>query len=87
VLWLERYLQSFQNFSTLVVTSHDQVFLERIAEKTIALRKTRLDYFDGTPGLMQRTEAEARRAKIKLVDAMDKQRAHVRCMMTPLMAD
>jgi len=36
-----------------------------------------LDYFDGTPGLMQRTEAEARRAKAKVVDAMDKQRAHV----------
>ena len=65
------------------MTSHDQVFLERIAEQTIALRNMQLDYFDGSPGLMQRTEAEARRAKAKAVDAMDKQRAHVGIALRP----
>jgi ATPase subunit of ABC transporter with duplicated ATPase domains len=65
------------NYSTLVITSHDQVFLDRISEQTICLRNQQLDYFDGTPSLMQSVEAEERVHKEKVVSALDKKREHV----------
>ena len=66
------------NYNTLVITSHDQVFLDRLSEQTICLREQRLDYFDGTPTVMQAVEAEERVHKEKVVSAMDKKREHVR---------
>ena len=65
------------NYSILVITSHDQVFLDRLSEQTICLREQRLDYFDGTPTLMQSVEAEERVLKEKFVIALDKMREHV----------
>jgi ATPase subunit of ABC transporter with duplicated ATPase domains len=65
------------NYSTLVLTSHDQVFLDRLSEQTIALRNQQLDYFDGTPSLMQSVEAEERLHKEKMASALDKKREHV----------
>lgn len=65
------------NYSILVITSHDQVFLDRLSEQTICLREQRLDYFDGTPTLMQSVEAEERVHKEKVVNALDKKREHV----------
>jgi ATPase subunit of ABC transporter with duplicated ATPase domains len=78
ILWLERFLRDSMNYSTLVLTSHDQVFLDRLSEQTIALRNHQLDYFDGTPSLMQSVEAEERVHKEKMASALDKKREHVR---------
>lgn len=77
MLFLEHYLLTSSTYSILLLTSHDQVFLDRLAEKTVALRHNRLDYFDGTPSLMIRTEEEERRSKEKVKDAMDKKKEHV----------
>ena len=65
------------NYSILVITSHDQAFLDRLSEQTICLREQRLDYFDGTPTLMQSVEAEERVHKEKVANALDKKREHV----------
>lgn len=77
ILWLERFLRESTNYSTLVLTSHDQVFLDRLTEQTITLRNQRLDYFDGTPSLMQSVEAEERQHKEKMSAALDKKKEHV----------
>jgi ATP-binding cassette subfamily F protein 3 len=81
-LWLERFLKESMNYNTLVITSHDQVFLDRLSEQTICLREQRLDYFDGTPSVMQAVEAEERVHKEKVVSAMDKKREHVSPLST-----
>jgi ATPase subunit of ABC transporter with duplicated ATPase domains len=70
-------LKDSLNYSILVITSHDQVFLDRLSEQTICLRDRILDYFDGTPTLMQSVEAEERAHKEKVVNALDKKREHV----------
>lgn len=77
ILWLEKFLKESMNYDILVVTSHDQVFLDRLSEQTICLREQRLDYFDGTPTLMQSVEAEERIHKEKVVSALDKKKEHV----------
>jgi ATP-binding cassette subfamily F protein 3 len=70
------------NYNILVITSHDQVFLDRLSEQTICLREQRLDYFDGTPTSMQTVEAEERVHKEKVVSAIDKKREHVSQLST-----
>ena len=90
ILWLEKFLKESINYNTLVVTSHDQVFLDRLSEQTICLREQRLDYFDGTPSLMQSVEAEERVHKEKVANALDKKKEHVslsRRVMSELMQD
>ena len=77
ILWLEKFLKESTNYDTLVITSHDQVFLDRLSEQTICLREQRFDYFDGTPTTMQTVEAEERVHKEKVVSALDKKREHV----------
>jgi ATP-binding cassette subfamily F protein 3 len=81
-LWLEKFLKESMNYNILVITSHDQVFLDRLSEQTICLREQRLDYFDGTPTAMQTVEAEERVHKEKVVSAMDKKREHVSPLTT-----
>jgi ATPase subunit of ABC transporter with duplicated ATPase domains len=77
VIWLERALPLLTNYTTLVITSHDQIFLDRIVETTIHLRHRQLDYFDGPPGLMMRTEAEERDAASNKASALAKKKDHI----------
>lgn len=45
-LWLEGFLAE-ETERTLVITSHDQEFLNRVVEETIFIRKETLRYFEG----------------------------------------
>lgn len=77
VIWLEQALPLLTSYTTLIVTSHDQVFLDRIVEQTIRLCHRQLDYFDGPPGLMARTEAEERSAAQTKQSALAKKKDHI----------
>lgn len=76
-MWLEQALPLLTNYTTLVVTSHDQIFVDRVVETTISLRQRQLDYFDGPPGLMMRTEAEEREAAGTKAAALAKKKDHI----------
>ena len=45
-LWLESYLTDTME-TTLVITSHDQEFLNRVVDETIFIRAQTLRYFEG----------------------------------------
>lgn len=45
-LWLESYLMENME-TTLVITSHDQEFLNRVVDETIFIRAQTLRYFEG----------------------------------------
>ncbi len=78
LLYLEHLLTSPSDPNqTLVLTSHDKAFLDNVAEETVFLRHSRLDYATGSPSQVETVEAEARRAKIKDRDALDEKREHV----------
>ncbi|ORX38729.1 P-loop containing nucleoside triphosphate hydrolase protein [Kockovaella imperatae] len=62
---------------TLVITSHDQAFLDNIAERTVVLRRKKLLYFEGTPSSMQDAEMKKRLNRIKTQAALDKKKEHV----------
>ncbi len=74
-LWLEQYLINQER--TLVVTSHDQVFLNSVVEETILLRDKTLRYFEGTPRAYELDEKKKRKTAIKSQNALDKRKEHV----------
>ena len=74
-LWLEQHL--IDQTRTLVLTSHDQVFLNNVVEETIVLRDRTLRYFEGTPRAFEVDERKRRKALLKQQSAMDKKKEHV----------
>jgi ATPase subunit of ABC transporter with duplicated ATPase domains len=74
-LWLEKYLST--NERTLVLTSHDQTFLNNVVDSTIYIRQSKLRYFDGTPAALQVNEKKERRKMRAMSEALDKKREHV----------
>ena len=46
-MWLESYLTETTANRTVVVTSHDQDFLDNVVEETVYIRKQQLRYFEG----------------------------------------
>ncbi|TCD63191.1 hypothetical protein EIP91_005858 [Steccherinum ochraceum] len=76
-LWLERHLTNEFSDRTLVLTSHDQVFLNNVVEETIILRDKNLRYFEGTPRAFEIDFKKRRKASIKQQSALDKKKAHI----------
>ncbi|KAI0761905.1 P-loop containing nucleoside triphosphate hydrolase protein [Irpex lacteus] len=74
-LWLERYLINQER--TLVLTSHDQVFLNNVVEETIILRDKTLKYFEGTPRAYEIDQRKRYKAAVKQQEALDKKKEHV----------
>lgn len=46
---------------TLVLTSHDQEFLNRVVDETIFIRAQTLRYFEGTPAQWELSEKKERK--------------------------
>lgn len=77
-LWLERHLQT--QTRTVVITSHDQMFLENVVDETILIRNCSLKYFDGTPRSYEISQMKEARKNTKQGEAMAKKKEHVsRC--------
>jgi ATP-binding cassette subfamily F protein 3 len=74
-VWLEKFLQ--QQDRTVVLTSHDQIFLDNVVEETIIIRNSALEYFEGTPHAMEVAERKERLGKEKQQRALDKKKSHV----------
>jgi len=76
-LWLESHLSSDDSERTVVITSHDQDFLDNVVEETIYIRDQGLKYFDGTPTALQVEEKKKTRRMKTMSEAMDKKKEHV----------
>ncbi|KII94954.1 hypothetical protein PLICRDRAFT_660687 [Plicaturopsis crispa FD-325 SS-3] len=74
-LWLEQYLVS--RTGTLILTSHDQVFLNHVVEETIHIRHKTLRYFEGTPHAYDVNERKRYRAAKKSQDVLNKKKEHI----------
>ncbi|EJT98014.1 hypothetical protein DACRYDRAFT_5501 [Dacryopinax primogenitus] len=76
-MWLEMFLTEQVDGRTVVMTSHDQEFLNRVVEETIYIRGQKLRYFEGTPLQLEIFERKDLKHKQKQQAALDKKRAHV----------
>ncbi|ORY22832.1 P-loop containing nucleoside triphosphate hydrolase protein [Naematelia encephala] len=78
--FLEDYLLASPQ--TIVITSHDQAFLDVVTERTIVLRRQSLLYFDGTPSSMQDAERKKWLGKEKQQAALDKKKEHIQASIS-----
>ncbi|KAL7414181.1 P-loop containing nucleoside triphosphate hydrolase protein [Mrakia frigida] len=76
-IWLEQYLVSSEGDRTVVITSHDQDFLDNVVDETVYIRGKTLRYFEGTPRQLEIHERKEKRKNEKAMGAMDKKKAHI----------
>lgn len=75
VVWLENYLMEYPN--TLLIVSHDRVFLNTVATDVIFLHEKKLEYYRGNYDTFERTRAEKQRHAEKAMEAADVRRKHI----------
>lgn len=75
VVWLEDYLQSWEN--TVVIVSHDRDFLDSVATDIIHMHNNRLDYYKGNYSVFMGTRSERRKNQLREYEAQQQFRAHL----------
>lgn len=78
IIWTERFLSEHSPASTLVLTSHDQAFLDAVAEETIVIRHKQLRYFAGNPSAFYVEERKGRKRTRGQMEALQRKKDHVR---------
>lgn len=79
IIWLQRYLQSFEDnpdAPTLILVSHDRDFISLCTDLLI-IKDKELSYFHGDLAMYESSTSEKRLYLTKMKDAKDKQKAHV----------
>jgi len=78
VIWLENYLQTgLQPHTTLIVVSHDRVFLNCVVDTIILLEEKSLKYFKGDVDTFEKTRSQQRLQLSRTRDAQLLQIAHM----------
>ena len=67
VVWLESYLQSYEN--TLIIVSHDRNFLDGVVTDIVHLFNQKLNYYKGDYSTFEKTRKEALRQQRKAYEA------------------
>ncbi|KAG9093035.1 hypothetical protein FRC06_011704, partial [Ceratobasidium sp. 370] len=73
VIWLQRYLESLEE-TTILLVAHDRAFLDQVTQETIILREQKLTYHEGAISACERAAAKKRKSQVRMRDAMDKKR-------------
>jgi ATPase subunit of ABC transporter with duplicated ATPase domains len=76
ILWLEKYLQSLDGVTTVII-SHDRKFLNSTTEELIIFRNKKLTYFPGKYDEYIQNQEESLKNSEKVAAALDKKRAHI----------
>jgi len=78
VIWLENYLQTgLQPHTTLIVVSHDRVFLNSVVDAVVLLEERALKYFKGDVDTFEKTRTQQRLQQQRVRDAQLGQIAHM----------
>ncbi len=75
IIWLERYLQKWP--STLLVVSHDRLFLEEVPTDILHLHSCRVDTYRGNYTDFENTMTERHKAQQREYDAQMELRKHM----------
>merc|ERR1712130_308782 len=76
VIWLEEYLQTYKN--TLIVVSHDRVFLNNVITDVIHLYQKQLHYYRGDYDTFEQVRIEKIKNHKKMYEAMEAKKAHMK---------
>ena len=79
VLWLENFLQTYDK--TLVVVSHDRMFLQHVCTDIMYLHRQKLAYYRGNYETFVATSAEDERRQLKAYEAQQGKLAHMQAFV------
>ena len=79
IIWVERYLQNLAETSdtTVVVVSHDRVFIDAICSELITLADQKLTYFSGNLSAFEKDKRHQTLRFTRMQEAQDKQKEHM----------
>eukprot|EP00058_Branchiostoma_floridae_P025411 XP_002610901.1 hypothetical protein BRAFLDRAFT_126285 [Branchiostoma floridae] len=75
ILWLENYLQTWMK--TILVVSHDRLFLDSVATDIIHFHTRRLDYYRGNFEMFLKTKTEKLKNQQKEYESQKQYRDHI----------
>ncbi|XP_078696551.1 ATP-binding cassette sub-family F member 3-like [Branchiostoma floridae x Branchiostoma belcheri] len=75
ILWLENYLQTWSK--TILVVSHDRLFLDSVATDIIHFHSRRLDYYRGNFEMFLKTKTEKLKNQQKEYESQKQYRDHI----------
>lgn len=76
ILWLQRYLQTLDS-TTIVIVAHDRDFLDEATDETIILRKQTLAYHEGSISVTEQVLKKKRLGMMRMKEGLDKKKALV----------
>lgn len=79
IIWLSKYLQSLEELPdppTLILVSHDRDFISFCTD-LVVFKDKKLTYFHGDLALYESSTSEKRKHLTKMIDAKEKQKAHI----------
>eukprot|EP00053_Salpingoeca_punica_P015484 m.142854 g.142854 ORF g.142854 m.142854 type:complete len:778 (+) comp16723_c0_seq1:702-3035(+) len=75
VMWLQEYLKSYSK--TVLVVSHDRVFLNEVVTDIIEIKNKKLTYYKGDFNNFLAVQQEQKLAQKRAFESQQKQRAHM----------
>ncbi|KAK9351783.1 P-loop containing nucleoside triphosphate hydrolase protein, partial [Lipomyces doorenjongii] len=77
IIWLQKYMESINSDTTVVIVSHDRSFVNAVCEETIILSEKSLKYFRGTLDEYEKDFRSKRLYLLRMKEAQDKQIEHM----------
>ncbi|KAK9329746.1 P-loop containing nucleoside triphosphate hydrolase protein [Lipomyces starkeyi] len=77
IIWLQKYIESINSDTTVVIVSHDRSFVNAVCDETIILSEKSLKYFRGTLDEYEEDFRSKRLYLLRVKEAQDKQIEHM----------
>ncbi|KAK9371492.1 P-loop containing nucleoside triphosphate hydrolase protein [Lipomyces chichibuensis] len=77
IIWLQKYIESVNSDTTVVIVSHDRSFVNAVCDETIILSEKSLKYFRGTLDEYEEDFRSKRLYLLRMKEAQDKQIEHM----------
>lgn len=77
IIWLERYIQSMEPSTTVIVVTHDRSFADEVADELLILRERQLERFRGNLSAYESDRLKQHKYLTKMRASQDKQKQHI----------
>lgn len=77
IIWLERYIQTIDASTTVLVVTHDRAFADGVADELLVLREQQLERFKGTLSSYEYERMRQHKYLSRMKDAQEKQKKHM----------
>lgn len=77
IIWLEQYIQSMDDSTTVLVVSHDRAFGDEVTDELLVLREQQLERFKGNLSTYEQERMKKYKYLYRMQEAQEKQKKHM----------